>query len=79
MSKSLIGVLFIVAGVLYGCLAIDGVYGKTLGWLVENQWVKPPAAGKTDFTKILGRKPTILLYSLVLIIIGAFILWNRSN
>ena len=79
MSKTLIGLLFILAGVLYGSLAIDDVYGNTLGWLVEHQWIKPPLPGKKGLLEILGRKPTILLYSLGLIIIGLFILWNRNS
>ena len=78
MSKTFIGILFIIAGLAYGSLAIDKVYNKTLGWLVEHQWVKPPPApGKTDLKAILGRKPTILAYGGILIIIGLFILWPR--
>ncbi|MEK7162219.1 MAG: hypothetical protein AAB729_06040 [Patescibacteria group bacterium] len=79
MSKTLLGLLFILAGVIYGSLAIDDIYNRTLGWLVENKWVKPPIPGKKDITNILGRKPTILLYSFGLIIIGLFIIWNRNN
>lgn len=79
MSKTLLGLLFILGGVMYGSLAIDDIYNKTLGWLVENKWVKPPTVGKKDITNILGRKPTILLYSFGLIIIGLFIIWNRNN
>jgi hypothetical protein len=77
MSKTLIGLLFILAGVLYGSLAIDGIYNHTLGWLVEHEWIKPPLPGKDDLKSILGRKPTILLYASILIIIGLFILWNQ--
>ena len=79
MSKTLLGLLFILAGVIYGSLAIDDIYNRTLGWLVENKWVNPPIPGKKDITNILGRKPTILLYSFGLIIIGLFIIWIRNN
>ena len=80
MSKTLIGLLFILAGVAYGSLAIDDIYNHTLGWLVLNKWVNPPPApGKDDLKTILGRKPTILVYSAILIIIGLFILWNRNS
>jgi hypothetical protein len=77
MSKTLIGLLFIVVGVVYGSLAIDSVYNLTLGWLVKYQWVKPPIQDKNSLTIVLGRKPTILLYALGLIIIGIFIVWNQ--
>ena len=81
MSKTLIGLLFILAGVVNGSLAIDDIYNHTLGWLLENKWLKPQAEGKTKggMTELLGRKPTILLYSFIFIIIGLFILWNRNN
>lgn len=81
MSKTLIGLLFVFAGVCYGSLAIDDFYNWTLGWLVENDWVKPPAPGKNrdDLKNLLGRKPTILLYASGLVIIGLYLLWNRNN
>ena len=79
MNKVLIGLLFILAGIGYGSLAIDDFYNWTLGWLVKNEWVKPPVPGKNDLKSVLGRKATILLYSAGLIIIGLFIIWNRNN
>ncbi len=80
MSKTLIGLLFILVGLTYGSLSIDDVYNRTLGWLVANKWVNPPpAAGKDDLKNILGRKPTILVYAGILILIGIFILWNRNS
>lgn len=79
MSKTLIGLIFILAGVSYGSLAIDDIYNHTLGWLVEHEWIKPPVTGKKDLSNILGRKPTILLYASILIILGLFILWNRNT
>ena len=70
----------IVAGITYGSLAIDDVYAMTLGWLVENKWVTPPpTASKDGMRNILGRKPTILVYAGILILIGLFILWNRNS
>lgn len=77
MSKTLIGLLFILAGIIFGSLAIDRFYNSTLGWLVEHEWLKPPVQDKDSLTVILGRKPTILLYALGLIIIGIFILWKQ--
>jgi hypothetical protein len=79
MSKTLIGLIFILAGVCYGSLAIDDIYNHTLGYLMEHEWVKPPVLGKKSFPIVLGRKPTIILYSLALIIIGLFLIWNRNN
>jgi uncharacterized membrane protein len=79
MSKTLIGLLFILAGVVYGSLAIDDFYKHTLGWLVEHEWIKPPAPNKNSLSSVLGRKGTIFAYAAVLIIIGVFILWNRNT
>lgn len=79
MSKTLIGLLFILAGVCYGSFGIDDVYNHTLGWLVEHEWVKPPVQNKDSLVFVLGRKPTILLYASILIIIGLFLLWNRNT
>ena len=73
MNDTLIGLLFILAGVAYGSLAFDGIYDATLGWLVKNQWLKPPALTKPG-KSFFGRKPTIILYSLSLIAIGIYIL-----
>lgn len=79
MSKTLIGLLFITAGVIYGSLAFDNFYAVSLGWLIENHWIKPPSIDKKSLSSTLGRKPTIFLYSFSLIIIGIFILWNRHS
>ena len=79
MSKIFIGLIFILAGVTYGSLAIDDFYNWTLGWLVKNEWIKPPVPDKKSLSTILGRKPTILLYAGILIIIGLFIIWNRNS
>lgn len=79
MSKTLIGLLFILAGVAYGSLAIDDIYNHTLGWLVAHEWIKPPIPNKNSLSSVLGRKPTILLYASILIILGLFILWNRNT
>ena len=75
MNKNIIGLLFITAGAAYGSLALDGIYNVTLGWLVEHGWIKPPVPGKEE-KLILGRKPTILLYSFSLILIGIYIIWK---
>ncbi|MEK7618234.1 MAG: hypothetical protein AAB410_03735 [Patescibacteria group bacterium] len=73
MNSNIIGLLFITAGLAYGSLALDGIYSATLGWLVNHEWIKPPVPGKGD-NLILGRKPTIIFYSLTLIVIGVYIL-----
>ncbi len=78
MNRNLIGSLFILLGLAYGSLAIDKIYNASLGYLVKNGWVKPPSAEKIGKT-ILGRKPTILLYALVLILIGIYIIWSPGS
>jgi hypothetical protein len=79
MNKAIIGTIFIIAGFAYELFVIDWLYNHTLGWLVANGWIKPPEENKKDITNFLGRKTTITLYSIILIIIGLFILWNRNN
>lgn len=78
MHKITIGILFILAGIAYGSLAIDSVYNKTLGYLVQNKWVALPKEAKEIYKNILGRKGTIILYSLSLIFIGVYLLWNQN-
>lgn len=78
MSTTMIGLLFILAGVCYGSMAVDNIYNHTLGWLINNDWIAQSTATKAG-KPLLGRKPTILLFSFVLIIIGIFILWNRNS
>jgi hypothetical protein len=73
MNSTLLGLLFILAGLVYGSLAIDRVYNSSLGWLLANGWIKPENTGK-GVKLLFGRKPTIILYSLSLIAIGIFIL-----
>ncbi len=77
MNRTTIGLLFILAGIIYGSTTIDTVYDHTLGWLVKNDWIPQETvqkAGQPGF----GRKPTILFFSLALIIIGLYLLWNRN-
>lgn len=74
MNATLIGIIFILTGMLYGSLALDKIYNATLGWLINNRWLeipKPPAGVAKNF---FGRKPTILLYSFGLITLGLFII-----
>lgn len=81
MDKVYIGLLFIFAGLCYGSLAIDEIYDHTVGYLIKNDWIKPPVPEKSKDTivNLLGPKQTILLYATILIIIGLFIIWNRNN
>jgi len=79
MNKTLIGLLFIFCGLAYGSLAFDDIYGKTLGYLVTNGWITEQTVKKANKANAaLGRKPTILLYASILILIGIYILWNRN-
>jgi len=78
MNKTFIGILFILAGLIYGSTTIDKVNDLTIGWLIKNGWLnKPPA--KPESKNELSPKVTIIIFSLILIIIGIFILWNRTN
>jgi hypothetical protein len=77
MSKTTIGLIFISFGLAYGSLAVDGVYNATLGYLLEHKWLTPPAIKKIT-PDLLGRKPSILIYSLVLILIGLYLIWSHN-
>lgn len=79
MNRTIIGLLFILCGVTYGSFVIDDIYDHTVGWLIANNWVKPAVITKATKVTPFGRKPTIVLYSLALIAIGIFILWNRNS
>lgn len=72
MTKITIGLLFIVIGVLYGSLAQDKVYNATLGWLLKNDWIKPPQTplGKS----LMGAKATIYFFASILVLLGLFII-----
>ena len=65
--------MFIATGIGYGSLAFDKVNNATLGFLVRNKWLKSPVPGTVE-KDWLGPKPTILLYSLILIALGIFML-----
>lgn len=73
MNENVIGALFILTGLAYGSLSFDSVYNSTLGFLVEHDWIRPPAPTKLN-QSAFGRKPTIILYSLGLVAIGVYIL-----
>lgn len=73
MSKISIGILFIFAGLAYGSLAFDIVNNATIGFLVKNNWLKPPVPGALE-KDLLGPKPTIILYSIILIGLGLFMI-----
>lgn len=77
MNKLLIGFLFIIAGLLYLTLLSDRVYNLTLGYLIKNTWIQPPITDKTN-PNLLGRKATIAFYSITLIILGIYLLWNHN-
>lgn len=68
MNKILVGIIFIVAGLVYGSFAVDVIYDHTLGWLVEHNWIKPPPLPLEGPQKnLLGRKN------------NNFTLWWRFN
>jgi hypothetical protein len=74
MNSTFIGLLLILTGLIYGSLAIDAVYNLTLGWLVNNGWIKLPEKPAGLEKNFFGRKPTILLYSFSLITLGFYIM-----
>lgn len=78
MSKTIIGLIFILAGVAYGSLALDGFYNRTLGLLFKYKLLKAPPPSEVP-KSILGPKGQVLLYAAILIIIGLYLLWNRNN
>jgi hypothetical protein len=75
MNKKFLGLLFIFTGLAYGSLSFDTVYNHTLGWLLENGWLRPPVISKAEKT-LLGRKATIYLYSIIFILIGFFLIFT---
>lgn len=77
MNKTIIGLIIILFGVCYGSLAIDSIYDRTLGLLVKYKLIKAPPAGSIS-PSILGQKGQIILYALILIIIGLYLIWNRN-
>ena len=77
MSKPMIGLLLILAGVCYGSLAVEGVYDRTVGFLLKNGWLKMPPSQKIP-RSLFGPKFQIIIYAAILIIIGLYILWNRN-
>lgn len=77
MNKISISLLFILAGLAYGSLAFDVVNNATIGFLIKNKWLRPPVLGSTE-KDLLGPKPTILLYSVILIAIGIFVLISNN-
>lgn len=80
MNKTSIGILFILAGVLYGSLAFPYINEKTLGWLINNNWLKLPSYSdkqKADSSQFFGNQGTIIFYSLILIGIGIYIIINN--
>jgi hypothetical protein len=78
MNKSAIGWLFIAAGFFYGSFAFDFISARTLGWLVKNDWVKAPENKEIKRMTPLGPRSAIIFFSIALILIGMFILWNRN-
>ena len=78
MNKTLIGLIFILAGLAYGSLAWEKATQATVGFLLKNGWLKAPDQGKIS-RGIFGPKFQILIYAGILIIIGLYILWNRNT
>jgi hypothetical protein len=77
MSKTYLGIICILAGLMYGSLSIDVVYNSTMGYLIEHKWISPPVVEKTN-PNLLGKKVSILLYSLLLIALGIYLVWNHQ-
>ena len=74
MSTKAIGLACIIIGILYSSLAFDIVYKHTLGYLVKQGWIKAPVSASGEEQGLLGPKSTIILYSIILIGIGIFML-----
>ncbi len=74
MNSITIGLILIISGIVYGSLAINSVNQATLGWLINNGWVKLPEKPTGVEKNFFGPKPTILLYSFGLIALGLYIM-----
>ncbi len=77
MSKTIIGLVFMLAGVCYGSLAVDSIYNRTLGLLFKYKLLKAPPPSEVP-KSLFGPKGQVILYSSILIIIGLYLLWNRN-
>jgi hypothetical protein len=76
MNKTFIGGLFVLVGLAYGSTAFDFISSRTIGLLIQNDFIKQPSEKKVKKQLPLGPKPTIIFISLILIIIGIYILWS---
>ena len=66
MSKTLIGLLCILAWVSYGSLAIDDIYKHTLGYLFEHGWLKrPQEPEKTAYRQFWDAKGQYFLFGYI--------------
>ena len=74
MNKINIGIIFILVGSVYSLFAWDFFYEHTLGWLVEHDYVKPNFLPSEKLPSI-SRKAAIILYGMVLIMIGLYIIF----
>lgn len=77
MSKTSIGILFIIVGWIYGSLAIEKINFYTIGYLLENGWLKKPPEQHAE-KELLGSKAQIIIFASILNIVGIYILWNRN-
>jgi len=76
MTKLMAGALFIAAGIIYGLTIWDRFYDLTLRKLYEQQFLRRPPEEelKKIQSGVMGRKGTILAYSLSLIAIGFYLI-----
>lgn len=77
MSKTTIGILFILTGCVYGSLAFEKVNSATIGYLLENGWLKKPKEQKTE-NELFGPKAQIIIFAIILNMIGIYILRNKD-
>lgn len=77
MSKTTIGLLIIFAGLAYGSLALERVYAAVVGYLVSNHWIEPPVPEQVN-PALLGSRGQIALTALVIVAVGAYVLWNSQ-
>lgn len=78
MNKTNIGLLFIGIGIAYGSLGFEKINSLTIGYLLKNQWIKLPPTQNNE-KELFGSKAQIILFSLILNLIGIYILWNKNS
>ena len=75
MSKTKLGILLILFGILYGMQAWDWFYERTLKRLLDAGAVEQPGKPEPEsMENRLGRKSVIIFYSIVFIAVGILLI-----